>query len=188
MSPLPAHCEQVGATLARMHLAGRGFPSVQPNLLGLAWWQETAPVVAPYLDPGTAALLRDEIDVQTAFAQTAAYHELPRGPAHCDLFRDNVLFAGTRDAPVLGGFIDFYFAGCDTWLFDLAVCANDWCIAHASGAFQPELAQALLSAYDQVRPLTDGNAPRGAPCCGPPRCVSGCPGCAISTCRARRRP
>ncbi|GAA0499800.1 homoserine kinase [Pigmentiphaga sp. GD03639] len=155
MSPQAAHCEQVGATLARMHLAGRDFPSVQPNLLGLAWWQQTAPVVAPYLDPAAAAMLRDEVDVQTAFAQTDACRALPQGPAHCDLFRDNVLFAGTREAPVLGGFIDFYFAGCDTWLFDLAVCANDWCITHASGAFRPELAQALLGAYARVRPLTD---------------------------------
>ncbi|MBX6318094.1 homoserine kinase [Pigmentiphaga sp.] len=155
MAPLASHCAQVGATLARMHLAGKDFPAYQPNLLGVDWWRETAPVLLPYLNADAAAMLRDEVDFQVAFAASAAYRQLPAGPAHCDLFRDNVLFAGTREAPELGGFIDFYFAGCDTWLFDLAVCVNDWCIDHASGEFRPELMQSLLNAYAQVRPLTD---------------------------------
>ncbi len=155
MAPTADHCIQVGSTLARLHLAGRDFAMTQPNLLGVQWWQETAPVVAPYLPAETAALLRNEVDFQVGFAQTDCYRRLPQGPAHCDLFRDNVLFAGTPDLPVLGGFIDFYFAGCDTWLFDLAVSVNDWCIDHATGELRMELAQAFLQAYEQVRPLSD---------------------------------
>ncbi|VCU70698.1 Homoserine kinase [Pigmentiphaga humi] len=155
MAPEPVHCEQVGRTLARLHLAGQDFPLRQPNLLGLPWWQQTAPVVSPYLASDTAAMLADEVAFQTVFARTDTYRALPQGPAHCDLFRDNVLFAGTRQAPELGGFIDFYFAGCDHWLFDLAVCVNDWCIDHAQGVIRPELAGALLAAYAQVRPLND---------------------------------
>jgi len=54
----------------------------------------------------------------------------------------------------MGGIIDFYFAGCDTWLFDVAVCANDWCIQRETGIFIPERLQALLDAYAAVRPFT----------------------------------
>jgi homoserine kinase type II len=68
---------------------------------------------------------------------------------HADLFRDNVMFDGEQ----LTGFFDFYFAGVDTWLFDLAVCLNDWCIDLASGKHDDQRAQAMLSAYQTVRPL-----------------------------------
>ena len=54
----------------------------------------------------------------------------------------------------LTGFFDFYFAGVDTWLFDLAVCLNDWCIDHATGAHDAARAKAMLAAYQAVRPLT----------------------------------
>jgi homoserine kinase type II len=58
----------------------------------------------------------------------------------------------------LTGFFDFYFAGCDTWLFDIAVCLNDWCIEHRSDALdgkaRADCTDAFLSAYQSVRPLT----------------------------------
>jgi homoserine kinase type II len=111
--------------------------------------------VAPHLPADAADMLRDEVAAQVAFAATDAPRALPCGPAHCDLFRDNVLFAGTPDAPELGGFIDFYFAGCDTWLFDVAVCINDWAITHATGEIRADLADAFLTAYAAERPFTD---------------------------------
>jgi len=42
----------------------------------------------------------------------------------------------------------------DTWLFDLAVCLNDWCITHADGQHEPARAQAMIDAYQGVRPLS----------------------------------
>jgi homoserine kinase type II len=154
--PTAAHCALTGATLARAHLAGRDFPIHQPNLRGLDWWKQTAPKVRPFLAADQAALLDGELAAQVAAAATPAWRGLPSGPAHCDLFRDNVLFAGSRGAPRMGGFIDFYFAGCDTWLFDVAVCLNDWCIVRGTGEFVPGLAQAWLAAYAAERPFTDG--------------------------------
>ena len=109
----------------------------------------------PFLDEGQARLLSTELAEQQAASATASWQSLPSGPAHCDLFRDNVLFAGTFDDPLMGGFIDFYFAGCDTWLFDVAVSVNDWCIERDTGAFIPELVQSWLRAYAEVRPFTD---------------------------------
>ena len=76
-------------------------------------------------------------------AASSAYAALPRGPVHADLFRDNVMFDATA-APQLTGFFDFYFAGVDTWLFDLAVCLNDWCIDLATGAHDAARADACL--------------------------------------------
>jgi homoserine kinase type II len=149
LAPTADHCAQVGAMLARMHLAGRDYNRRQPNLRGLAWWNETVPVVLPFLEPAQAALLRAELAFQNHVAASSAYAALPRGPVHADLFRDNVMFQDGR----LTGFFDFYFAGVDTWLFDIAVCLNDWAIDLPTGAHVEERARAFLAAYASVRPL-----------------------------------
>ena len=72
------------------------------------------------------------------------------GPVHDDLLRDNVMFDGEE----LTGFFDFYFAGVDTWLFDLAVFLNDWCIDLPTGTHDAERARRMLDAYQAVRTLT----------------------------------
>ena len=159
LAPGAEHCAAVGAMLARMHLAGADFDLIQPNLRGLDWWNETAPVVMPYLEPAQAALIQAELAYQNHVAASAAFAALPRGPIHADLFRDNVLFdpvaaqPGGRTAPRLSGFFDFYFAGVDSWLFDIAVCLNDWCVDLQTGAGDCARADSLLGAYAAVRPL-----------------------------------
>ena len=156
LAPGAAHCTELGALLARMHIAARDFPRIQPNLRGLSWWNDTVPVVLPYVDASQAGLLRAELAYQNHVAESSAYAALPRGPVHADMFRDNVMFATGADVgapPRLTGVFDFYFAGTDTWLFDLAVCLNDWAIDLATGAHDAERADALLSAYETVRPL-----------------------------------
>ena len=150
MSPQVGDCAQVGAMLARMHLAAQDYPAQQPNLRGLAWWIDTIPVVLPYLTPPQAELITTELHFQQELAASTAYQGLPRGPIHADLFRDNVMFDGEQ----LAGFFDFYFAGCDTFGFDISVCLNDWCIDLATGQLDAARAQAFVAAYDAVRPLT----------------------------------
>jgi homoserine kinase type II len=157
LKPQTAHCAAVGDMLARMHLAGRDFDMQQPNLRGLAWWNETVPVVLPHLTPEQRALILGELAFQNHVAASSAYQSLPRGPIHADLFRDNVMFdtdSAGGHSDQLTGFFDFYFAGCDTFLFDVAVCLNDWCIDLATGENDPDRADAFLNAYQAVRPLT----------------------------------
>ena len=154
LSPTPAHCAAVGTMLAKMHLAARDYPRAQPNLRGLAWWNETVPLVLPHLDASQAALLRSELAYQNHVAASSAYAALPRGAIHADLFRDNVMFENVQGAPVLTGFFDFYFAGVDSWLFDIAVCLNDWCIDLQTGVTNAARTASTLQAYTAVRPLT----------------------------------
>lgn len=179
LAPDSHHCEQVGAALARMHLAGADFPMSQPNLRGLAWWGETVPVVLPFVTDEQRRLLSDELAYQQALGASQAYQALPKGPIHADLFRDNVMFMlapmppeGEAPAPAasaqqrvveqmhgrekLSGFFDFYFAGVDSFLFDIAVCLNDWCIDLDSGRMIEERASAFMRAYAGERPLDSG--------------------------------
>jgi homoserine kinase type II len=149
------HCQRVGAMLARLHLAGADFPQFQPHLRGLGWWKESVPRLEPHIQDDVFHQLADELIYQDSFFRSARFERLPAGPIHADLFRDNVLIVPTEDGDEIGGLIDFYFAGCSIWLFDLAVTMNDWCVDPATGAFDAPRAQALIDAYHAVRPLTE---------------------------------
>jgi homoserine kinase type II len=149
LNPTAKHCATVGAALARMHLAGVDYHRQQANLRGLSWWVATAPLVQSHLTQAQSSLLAHELAYQQHVAQSAAYQGLPRGPIHADLFRDNVMF----DQDQLTGFFDFYFAGVDHWLFDLCVCLNDWCIDLTTGAWHADRRDAMVQAYQSVRPL-----------------------------------
>ena len=184
LAPGAAHCASVGAMLARVHRAGADFALHQPNLRGLAWWAETVPVVAPFLTPAQRELIEAELAFATQVCASAAFAALPRGAIHGDLFRDNVMFdaganaegdgdgdgdrdsdkganaagaaASDGDGDELTGLFDFYFAGVDTFLFDIAVCLNDWCIDLESGRLDEVRATAFVAAYDRVRALGSG--------------------------------
>jgi len=153
LAPDAADCERLGAMLARMHLAAADWPVRQAHLRGLAWWIETAPLIAPHLGGVDAALLDSELAYQQQLAASPAFAALPAGPIHADLFRDNVMFEQRTTGAEISGLFDFYFAGVDTWLFDIAVCANDWCTDLISGRLDADRAQALVAAYHRKRPL-----------------------------------
>ena len=150
LAPTLAHCTRVGTMLARMHLAGHDFKLHQPNLRGLHWWNTTLPTILPHVSTGQRSLLLGELAYQNHVASSSAYKALPTGTVHADLFRDNVMF----ESGELTGFFDFYFAGCDTFLFDMGVCLNDWCIDLPTGQHDAARADAFLTAYQAVRPLT----------------------------------
>jgi homoserine kinase type II len=138
--PDAGQCRRVGAALARLHLAAADLVGAPANPCGAAWCQMVGESLLPLLPAADAALLADELAFQSRQDRSA----LPQGVIHADLFRDNVLW---RDDGELGGLLDFYFAGVDAWLFDLAVVANDWCGDAGRLA-------ALVDGYAGERPLT----------------------------------
>lgn len=137
-APTPAHCRALGDMLARLHLAGGDFAEPLPNPCGAAWREATGRALAPLLADEERSRLLAELDFQAA----QDYSALPHGIVHGDLFRDNALWQGDR----LAGVLDFYFAGQDSLLFDLAVAANDWCD-------DTDHLQALVAGYRARRPL-----------------------------------
>jgi len=146
--PDAAACGELGALLARMHLAARSYGAYLENPRGPKWWRVAAREVKDFLDKDKYELLEREIEFQAQHR----FPDLPRGPVHADLFRDNALFERGR----ISGVIDFYFAGVDCLLYDVAVCVNDWCLVDPAGdgVLDAERTRALLAAYHAVRPLT----------------------------------
>ena len=147
--PGVAECTELGALLARMHLAARSYVAYLENPRGPRWWRLAARELKPFLDSRQSSLLEEEI----AFQARHRFPDLPRGPVHADLFRDNALFEKGR----ISGVIDFYFAGVDCLLYDIAVCANDWCLvdAESDAQLEAERTRALLAGYHAMRPFTE---------------------------------
>lgn len=148
--PNAAQCHAIGKFSAQAHLAVADFAGNTPNPRGLAWIEKAMNELDDHLPKAVCTLLHSEVSHQKIVAASNAYKSLPKGAVHADLFRDNALMQGD----MLGGVIDFYFAGVDTFLFDLAVTANDWCINLNSGELTEDLLDALLTGYQEVRPLT----------------------------------
>jgi homoserine kinase type II len=152
--PTTEHCKLAAQTLARCHLAGVDSPIKQANLRDSAWRQATAPKVKPFLNASQQLLLDKALEEDKRICQSDTWHKLPSGPAHCDLFRDNVLFESMGLILKMGGFIDFYFASVEAFIFDVAVAINDWCIDHSTGALDQNLVNAWLNAYSEIRTFT----------------------------------
>lgn len=145
----PVHCGELGAALAALHNAGRGFAAGRPNALSLAGWRKLAndtQARADEVQEGLAAAVAAEL----AALENEWPQDLPAGVIHADLFPDNVFFRGDK----LSGLIDFYFACNDFLAYDVAICLNAWCF-EADGPFNATKARALLSGYEKLRPLTD---------------------------------
>ena len=152
----PAQCGQVGAVLAQLHHAGQGFAQRMLNPRGPHWWKSYLQLLRSKVAPAELRLIESEIHFQAQHAHA----DLPHGVIHGDLFRDNFLFervdntGGVNDLPGnisskhgrIGGVIDFYFAGDDALLLDVAVTANDWCL-RPDATLDVEQLAALLRGY-----------------------------------------
>ncbi|NEN76530.1 homoserine kinase [Pelistega sp. NLN82] len=153
-TPSKTHCMLAADIQAHIHLATQDYPLYQENLRGLPWWQANYPKIAPFLSDELNSFYQKALNEQITLQESSLWKSLPSSACHCDLFRDNVLFDGTYQSPAMGGVIDFYFAGVDKWIFDVAVAVNDWCIHRDTGEFIRPHVKAWLDAYHKVRPFT----------------------------------
>lgn len=144
--PSLAACRQIGGFLGRAHALALASGWHWDGPRSPVWLRGLADELLPRLTGADRELLSSELAFWDSWRHTAP--DLPRALVHGDLFRDNSLFQRGR----LTGVIDFFSAGTDYLLFDLAVVVNDWCSA-ASGELAKERVLSIVSAYAEVRRL-----------------------------------
>ncbi len=145
--PDAQQCGELGAALARLHLAGADYKLTRPNALSVEGWKplvKQCEAMANSVHMGLGTLIGTEL----RWLEQHWPAGLPSGVIHADLFPDNVFFMEGK----LSGLIDFYFACNDAYAYDIAVCLNAWCFEH-DGAFNITKGRALLTTYRAIRPL-----------------------------------
>jgi homoserine kinase type II len=158
--------EQVGAALAKIHVAGAGFQGAPPSRFDTAHlFARIEKLRAQGYGRATkgGAIQGGEIgnDVERLADKLSAHAARERargGPApsalvHGDVFRDNVLWSGGDMVAVL----DFESASLGSVTFDLCVTMLAWCYGDT---LEQGLARALARGYVRERPLTPADRER----------------------------
>lgn len=144
------HMAELGAYMAKMHIAASDCDMPLENRFSLASWGELFRAVkhrADELKSGLAAEIEDQLGQITVQWPSSLY----RGVVHADLFPDNVFF---NTESKLVGMIDFYFACQDFLMYDVAVCLNAWCF-EKNRDFNITKARKFLDAYNRVRKISE---------------------------------
>lgn len=140
--PTPDDARAAGSALARLHLAGEGFPRRRESRYAPARIRERA--------AGIAAPVPELPELRRELEALPDDAELPRGLIHGDLFPDNVLVGG-KDGLVL---LDFEQASDGILAYDLAVLLLSWC--WTGRALDGDLTRAMIAGYQATRPLAPG--------------------------------
>ena len=177
-APDPAHCAEVGAALARLHLASQTYRARLTNRRGPAWWRQAARAVKPHLSASQAALLDGEIKFQTGFGRG----KLPKGAIHGDLFCDNVLFDGdARGRHHRLRFRRHRF-------LRVRPRHHGQRLVRRGERRRRSTRRSPIRSYrltTRCARSTPTSARRGRRCCARRRCASGCRACTTCTCRVR---
>jgi len=139
------HCHLLGDAVGRMHRSTHDYACRPENRRGMAWFKQMADTLESLISADQTKLIKDEI----TFQSTHSCDHLPKGIIHADLFRNNVLFENGK----LTGLIDFAYACYDTYLYDLAIIINDWCLTD-NYQLDPDRFNAFLKHYQTHRYLS----------------------------------
>jgi homoserine kinase type II len=147
----PRQCKAIAVELAKLHTTSITHSKPLKNRRGKVWREKTAKNLINKLNSNDAKLLLNELKAYQDFDDS----QLPKGIIHGDLFKDNALFENNQ----LSGIIDFYDACYDTYLYDIAITVNAWCIdqscTNKNGKLIDSLVTAFLQGYQSIRILTD---------------------------------
>ena len=156
------HCYEIGKIMAKMQIEALDFDVKRENDMSVADFREyfskysnflcDKEVNCPFeIEQGVGdESLYSEISKAIGYLEKNWRSDLPKGISHLDLFPDNVFFNESQE---VSGVIDFYFAGSDILVYDLAIIINAWCFDE-NNQFVQEKYDAMLKGYEEVRELT----------------------------------
>ena len=146
----PKNCFEIGKIIARMHLVTKKMKIYRKNSMGI---KNLDPLLKSIKFKSNKSnnlkkfLVNNLKDIKKNWPK-----KLPKGIIHGDLFIDNIFFKKNK----LSGIIDFYFAGNDFFMYEIAICINALCFDKKKSKFEinKQKIKNLIKGYESIKKIS----------------------------------
>ena len=141
-------CYEVGKNIAKLHIVSKKIKLYRKNSMSLKSWSKLINKIGnkyKKIDVNLNDLIKNSfIDIKKNWPK-----KLTNGIIHGDLFIDNIFFKKNK----FHGYIDFYFASNDFFMYEIAICINALCFdkKNRKFVFNGTKSKNLLKGYSSQR-------------------------------------
>ena len=143
-------CYTVGKTTAQMHLVTEKLKLYRKNSMGI---KNLNPLLKS-IKFKYNKFSKIDLFLKNNLKNISKYwpKKLPNGIIHGDLFIDNIFFKKNK----LSGIIDFYFAGNDYFMYEIAICINALCFDLKGKKFSmnKQKIKSLIKGYESIKKIS----------------------------------
>ena len=144
------NCFEIGKIIARMHLVTKKIKIFRKNSMGI---KNLDPLLKSIKFKSNKSnnlkkfLVNNLKNIKKNWPK-----KLPNGIIHGDLFIDNIFFKKNK----ISGIIDFYFAGNDFFMYEIAICINALCFDKKKSKFKinKQKIKNLIKGYESIRKIS----------------------------------
>ena len=144
------NCFEIGKIIARMHLVTKKMKIYRKNSMGI---KNLDPLLKSIKFKSNKSnnlkkfLVNNFKNIKKNWPK-----KLPEGIIHGDLFIDNIFFKKNK----LSGIIDFYFAGNDFFMYEIAICINALCFDKKKSKFEinKQKIKNLIKGYESIKKIS----------------------------------
>ena len=146
------NCYDIGKNVAKLHNVSKKIKLYRKNSMSLNSWQKILNKIGnscKIINPNLKEIMKENLkDIKNKWPKN-----LSNGVIHADLFIDNIFFKKNK----LHGYIDFYFASNDFYMYEIAICINALCFDKKNNKFIFNKAKSenLIKGYSRLRRLSE---------------------------------
>ena len=144
-------CYMIGKNIAKFHNISKKIKLYRKNSMSLDSWSIILNKIGNSCNsiyPSLKVLMKTNLkDIKNKWPK-----KLPKGIIHGDLFIDNIFFKKNK----FHGYIDFYFASNDFFMYEIAICINALCFDKKKRKFifNRKKSKNLIKGYSSIRKLS----------------------------------
>ena len=144
------NCFEIGKIIAQMHLATKKIKLFRKNSMSI---KNLDPLLKSIKFKSKKSNNLEKFLVNNLKNIKKNWpKKLPKGIIHGDLFIDNIFFKKNK----LSGIIDFYFAGNDFFMYEIAICINALCFDKKNSKFKinKQKIKNLIKGYESIKKIS----------------------------------